>query len=605
MSAAAATTAKDGPWLHAWHDPVSNIQAHSSCVRLVDLNGDSSNILLVADNDKKMKVYKGTSIVSEHQLLEMPVSMCVFYTSRDSNGAADKGGAAMPRTPAIGIAGGSYVFIYRHLRPYFKFTLPSVPIDPQDESVWVEMTSSAVDVPTGIGMLGRARDSGVTLSSWSLDLLSLTDPDLQRALVKSKVGIPHVQQTTITCMETLKKDTDAEDAVSSLVIGTEACQVLILDSSGSKVVCEATLPSQPAILAITGLYDVEWRIVVGCRDGKIYTIKNGETRGQAVVTGTVIELETQPVSIARIDKYIYTTTMDGNLMCFHIKGRKVFSIALPAPATNLGVVRLARNRITEALIVSLANGEVRLYNHKTLVHSLQLDDVVTAMRWGQFGREANSCAFIGRNGSLTLKMMSRLADITKTEAESGPPPEQDIPLKVPKKTKLYVEQAEREVANATTMHRTFQRDLCRLRLTTAKAYVKIITNGEAGVGMGGGGKGGVGGGGGATSIRMNASVIGLGPSFKMKIELTNGGSESLERMDLCLVYNNAVYKSPRPVMPIPLLLPNVTNHFEVTLICVHPDGVADPVRVVLINPKSSVPLYSGIVTMPQSELPDE
>jgi hypothetical protein len=262
--------------------------------------------------------------------------------------------------------------------------------------------------------------------------------------------------------------------------------------------------------------------------------------------------------------------MDAHLLCYHIKGRKVFSMSLPAPATNLGVVKLSRNRVIEALIVSLSNGEVRIYNHKTLIHSMQLDDVVTAMRWGKFGREANrcarlasgerserrakrarkraaieasgerserererrskrsqrrvlsrwrraggdihrlrsldlagrrggsggpppttphatrfrqrrrrssstanlraprSCAFIGRNGSLTLKMMSRQANLEKTELNTGPPAEQDIPLKVPKKTKLYVEQSEREVANAVTMHRTFQRDLCRIRLTTAK-----------------------------------------------------------------------------------------------------------------------------------------
>lgn len=47
------------------HDPVASIKAHSSCVRLVDLNGDRSNILLVADENKKMRVYKGTSIVAE------------------------------------------------------------------------------------------------------------------------------------------------------------------------------------------------------------------------------------------------------------------------------------------------------------------------------------------------------------------------------------------------------------------------------------------------------------------------------------------------------------------------------------------------------------
>jgi Bardet-Biedl syndrome 1 protein len=240
---------KDGPWLHAWHDPVSNIRAHSSCVRLVDLNADGSNILLVADHDRKMKVYKGTSVVSEHQLLEQPVSLCVFYTSLDGGG----GDSGAPRTPAIGIAGGAFVFIYRHLRPYFKFTLPPIALDAQDESIWVEMTSDAIPVPQGLEMLARARDGGATLSSWSLDLMQLNDENTQRAFVQSKKGIPHKQQTVVTCMETMRKDTDAEDAVSSLVIGTENCQVLILDPSGSKVVCTATLPSPPAILSITGL----------------------------------------------------------------------------------------------------------------------------------------------------------------------------------------------------------------------------------------------------------------------------------------------------------------------------------------------------------------
>ena len=71
-----------------------------------------------------------------------------------------------------------------------------------------------------------------------------------------------------------------------------------------------------------------------------------------------------------------------------------------------------------------------------MIHSLQMDDVVVAMRWGQFGREQNSCALIGRSGSLTLKMMSRNANLEKGNTIGGPPAEQDIPLKVPKKTKL-------------------------------------------------------------------------------------------------------------------------------------------------------------------------
>lgn len=33
------------------------------------------------------------------------------------------------------------------------------------------------------------------------------------------------------------------------------------------------LPSVPVFLSVTGLYDVEYRIVVACRNGCIYTLK--------------------------------------------------------------------------------------------------------------------------------------------------------------------------------------------------------------------------------------------------------------------------------------------------------------------------------------------
>jgi Bardet-Biedl syndrome 1 protein len=60
---------------------------------------------------------------------------------------------------------------------------------------------------------------------------------------------------------------------------------------------------------------------------------------------------------------------------------------------------------------------------------------------------------------------------------AGPPPEQDVPLPVPKKTKVYVDQTQRERDQAPQIHRTFQRDLCKLRLETARAYVKTLTDG--------------------------------------------------------------------------------------------------------------------------------
>ena len=175
---------------------------------------------------------------------------------------------------------------------------------------------------------------------------------------------------------------------------------------------------------------------------------------------------------------------------------------------------------------------------------------------------------------------------------------QDIPLKVPKKTRLFVEQTAREKENATLMHRAFQRDLCKLRLTTARNYVKIITSGEAGVSTGGGN-------GMTTSVRMNAVVMGLGPTFKFKIEICNGGQTSLKELPLCVIFNPEIYESNCPSETVPLLLPNVQISVEITLKNISENGAADDVRVVLLNPSSTVPLVSALVTMPISEMPEE
>ncbi len=49
---------------------------------------------------------------------------------------------------------------------------------------------------------------------------------------------------------------------------------------------------------------------------------------------------------------------------------------------------------------------------------------------------------------------------------------------VPKKTRLYVEQTQREREQASEMHRVFQKDLARMRLATARTYVKVLTDGQ-------------------------------------------------------------------------------------------------------------------------------
>ena len=49
--------------------------------------------------------------------------------------------------------------------------------------------------------------------------------------------------------------------------------MLILNPSGTEVVKEVKLPAVPHMLAITGLFNVEYRIAAICRGGLVYNIK--------------------------------------------------------------------------------------------------------------------------------------------------------------------------------------------------------------------------------------------------------------------------------------------------------------------------------------------
>ena len=60
------------------------------------------------------------------------------------------------------------------------------------------------------------------------------------------------------------------------------------------------------------------------------------------------------------------------------------------------------------------------------------------------------------------------------------------------------------------MHNTFQRDLCRLKLETARAYAKVVTSSLAPVVSSQ-----------DASLKISAQVQGLGPLFQLTITVQN------------------------------------------------------------------------------------
>ncbi len=141
---------RTGFWLDAHYDPVASLKAFSCCLHSCDLYGDGDWRLAIAGLDKKLKVtscytfsllysvsktgtqkvcasqvWKGTQLASEHELLDVPCAIASFYTDSQS-----------PRIPSLAVAVGANVFIYRNLRPYFKFTLPPEVISDVERTLW-------------------------------------------------------------------------------------------------------------------------------------------------------------------------------------------------------------------------------------------------------------------------------------------------------------------------------------------------------------------------------------------------------------------------------------------------------------------------------------
>jgi len=368
-------------------------------------------------------------------------------------------------------------------------------------------------------------------------------------------------------------------------VGCENGTVLVLDPAGSSVLKRWELPAAPSHMAITGTKDVEFRIVVATRDGSIHTIK------ETGPSGHIIELESMPCGLVRLDKAIVVGCMSNIIHAYSLRGKKLYSIYLPAPIVNMELLELKKTRAAKAMMVAMATGEVRLYAEKTLLATLRIEEPVTACRFGSYGREEGCLAVIGQSGALTIKILQRTTKFEASNANIGPPPEQDVPLSIPKKTKLYVEQTQREREQATEMHRIFQRDLCKLRLATARAYVKMITDGQGPLSYSSG-----------AALRLTAQVQGLGPRFKIKLSLQNTGSKHVSDLNVAVNYNALLYRLKQSVFQVPVLIPGVNYRIDAELECIDENGACDVVRVFVCSLESRVPVLSALVNMPASEL---
>lgn len=101
-------------------------------------------------------------------------------------------------------------------------------------------------------------------------------------------------------------------------------------------------------------------------------------------------------------------------------------------------------------MVSLGNKEVRVFRDQEVIFTASFNDNIIAMQYGIYGVEPNCLVVVSQSGGLHVKILKRSAlpkfsnSSTSETKFLAPPVEQSIPIKLPKKSKSYLDQVKIE-----------------------------------------------------------------------------------------------------------------------------------------------------------------
>lgn len=156
-------------WLDAQSEQNTIQRTFPAFISLVDLKNDDYFKLVVveipqsirSDDKPKLKVYKGTTLVSEQNLPGIPSSLKSFYVDDSDPKLPGKFTFLLKKSQSqihisfgeiwehsriktmkiwffavIAVAIGPAVYFYKNMKPFFKYTFPSLKIDPLEKEIW-------------------------------------------------------------------------------------------------------------------------------------------------------------------------------------------------------------------------------------------------------------------------------------------------------------------------------------------------------------------------------------------------------------------------------------------------------------------------------------
>jgi Bardet-Biedl syndrome 1 protein len=130
-----------------------------------------------------------------------------------------------------------------------------------------------------------------------------------------------------------------------------------------------------------------------------------------------------------------------------------------------------------------------------------------------------------------------------------------------------------------------------LRFNTAKTYLGLLGDGVAPMAYAQG-----------AQLRLTASYEGIGPVFKIKLQLQNLNKKPFHNLQVTLALNQSIYKLRDRNPTLPLMLPNVVYKVDLEVECLDQTGANDTIKVFVMDRVSTVPLITANIQMPVSEV---
>ena len=237
------------------------------------------------------------------------------------------------------------------------------------------------------------------MTTRSLELLSLPDLQSKEIYIEERKANPIVVTNYITCLNLIRKDAiDADNALSQLVVGSESGFIYLIDQSGSKIIQKYKIPSIPFKIVTFGCIDIEFFLYVVGRNNLIYIIKNSE------LMDLKISISNRISDVIRTKKSLIVSCTDGSIHSYNpSNGLKNFSIILPAKISCIEYLNVSSYPVFNGYMVSLKNGEFRIYDERVLVFVYKFSDPMNCIKFGCYSDYGRCYVFVTESGSLIVK----------------------------------------------------------------------------------------------------------------------------------------------------------------------------------------------------------